>query len=214
VTELLSVSRKNPLPKVSDNTILEKTQSSDAIFTERMRTLMRCVPHPAIVITAALHNPELNSTTPQAMTASSFNTISIAPIPTIAFNIHLPSRTWDAIKSLDGHFRIHILKNEGKGATIADAFTKGDAQTGFRKLGPIINLKPEIDGTYGCVPKIEDPSVAAVLDCQLVQQMQVRDHMIMIAEVSNIHWDGEPHDTLMYVSGAFKKIGETLFDRS
>lgn len=75
-------------------------------------------------------------------------------------------------------------------------------------------MKPGIDGTYGSVPKIEDPSVAAVLDCQLVKEMRVRDHVVMIAEVSNIHWDGERHDTLMYVSGAFKKIGDTLLDRS
>ena len=78
----------------------------------------------------------------------------------------------------------------------------------------MINLRPGPDERHGGVPKIEDQAVAAVLDCRLVQQMRVRDHVITVAEVGDIDWDGEASDTLMYVGGAFKGIGETLFKRS
>ncbi|KAF2201325.1 hypothetical protein GQ43DRAFT_440709 [Delitschia confertaspora ATCC 74209] len=200
----------------TSNTPLSKTHPSESPLPSRMRALMRHVPHPTIVITAVLRDHKTLKSTPQAMCASSFNTITIAPVPTIAFNIKLPSRTWDAITSNSGHFRIHILKNSEKGAMIADAFTRGDAAAGFKTLGPIVKTEPEeleMHKEFSRVPRIEDDAVMTVLDCKLVKEMRVRDHVITVSEVESIHWDGEGGDTLMYVDGAFKQIGKTVWDR-
>ncbi|KAH9909937.1 flavin reductase like domain-containing protein [Xylariomycetidae sp. FL2044] len=98
---------------------------------ESLRTLMRQVPHPVVVVTA-LESPhgehpvqEQRIPVPVAMTLSSFTSLAIRPTPMVTFNASLPSRTYSAVQSCRA-FNIHILSGDHSGARLADRFTRGN----------------------------------------------------------------------------------------
>ncbi|KAL8708200.1 MAG: hypothetical protein Q9220_006870 [cf. Caloplaca sp. 1 TL-2023] len=55
---------------------------------------MREIPHPLTIITAQ----SAKSAQPAGLLVSSFNTITLQPIPYVSFNLRLPSSTYDEIK--------------------------------------------------------------------------------------------------------------------
>ncbi|KAF2176375.1 hypothetical protein K469DRAFT_607365 [Zopfia rhizophila CBS 207.26] len=170
---------------------------SDPSLSGAVRSIMRNVAHPAVVITAGFA---------QAMTVSSFNTITLDP-PMVSFNVRKPSRTLDAIKSDNGRFRVHILKATPDGARIADIFSRGNAEAGFNLIGKRTLMR--FDTEYGSkAPRINLPCIFAALDCQLVQDMDVKDHVVAIANVNGVISKYTEGSTLMYVQGNFIKGGE------
>ncbi|KAI1879109.1 hypothetical protein JX265_003286 [Neoarthrinium moseri] len=60
---------------------------------------------------------------PRAMTLGSFTSLTLTPEPTIMFNISLPSRTYEAIKS-SGYFNLHVLSDTEDGAALAQHLSK------------------------------------------------------------------------------------------
>ncbi|CAJ2508293.1 Uu.00g094790.m01.CDS01 [Anthostomella pinea] len=99
---------------------------------------MRQIPHPVVVITTLdntyrqqldsntpLEDKDLKRPVPRAMTVSSMTSLCIKPIPRVAFNVTLPSTTYNAIRSC-GVFNVHILAGSEHGARVADLFTRGN----------------------------------------------------------------------------------------
>ncbi|KAL8943598.1 MAG: hypothetical protein Q9216_000963 [Gyalolechia sp. 2 TL-2023] len=74
-----------------------KTPSSseeESSLPEKVRAMMRQIPHPLTVITAqSAHSPF-----PSGLLVSSFNTITLSPSPYISFNLKLPSSTYSEIQ--------------------------------------------------------------------------------------------------------------------
>lgn len=121
-----------------------------------MRTIMRHLPHPVVVITTLENtvdisevidtsNRQLPPPVPRAMTVSSFTSLSIDPVPRVTFNVTLPSTTYQALVKCR-QFNAHILASDDHGARIADLFTRGnrspvDIGKGEPDLGVLEGLK-------------------------------------------------------------------------
>lgn len=177
-----------------------------------MRELMRNVPHPVVVITASSWSMELQQMTHQAMTISSFNTVTLNPEPIISFNIRTPSRTLNAILAQKGHFRIHVLSNSQKGSFIADAFTRGNAKEGFKKIQASgINIRFPA-GNVLSAPIIATKAVIATLHCVLLpsKTVTIRDHIVALARVTHVNRNERLKMALMYVDRAYRTVGNQI----
>ena len=177
-----------------------------------MRELMRNVPHPVVVITASSWSMELQQMTHQAMTISSFNTVTLNPEPIISFNIRTPSRTLNAILAQKGHFRIHVLSNSQKGSFIADAFTQGNAKEGFKKIQASgINIRFPT-GNVPSAPIIATKAVIATLHCVLLpsKTVTIRDHIVALARVTHVNRNERLKMALMYVDRAYRTVGNQI----
>lgn len=191
-----------------------------------MRHLMRRIPHPVVVVTAAAihetHQPS-PETTFRGMTVSSFNTVTLDPTPIVSFNVRMPSATHTALVP-SGFFLAHFLSATAFGARIADAFAKSNNASGqaFKDLAMEgmgkckVFTGPEIHGT----PLLTGRGVLRALRCKLLpgKEIVVGDHVVLVAEVVGILEtsgndpgvnDGEEIG-LMYVDRAYKKIGDSL----
>lgn len=195
-----------------------------------MRQLMRRIPHPVVVITAA--SPGLAPTTTslestfRGMTVSSFNTVTLSPTPLVSFNVRVPSATHAALASSRG-FLVHLLSASRAGARIADAFTRGNTADGraFRYLVTGEGSEDDVQVLVGRgtqeAPLIAGTGVMQVLRCNLVEgkEIEVGDHRILVAEVVGIvpvpgvkrKGEGES-DTmgLIYGEGRYRNNGESL----
>ncbi|KAI1445079.1 flavin reductase like domain-containing protein [Annulohypoxylon stygium] len=112
------------------------TQPPEHGLSQPMRSVMRQLPHPVVVITTLentrnitkveeLLDDKIPPPIPRAMTVSSFTSLSIDPVPRVTFNITLPSTTYKALAKC-GKFNAHILSGDNHGARIADLFTRGN----------------------------------------------------------------------------------------
>ncbi|KAI1090767.1 flavin reductase like domain-containing protein [Rostrohypoxylon terebratum] len=112
------------------------TQPPEHELSQPMRSVMRQLPHPVVVITTLentrniakveeLLDEKIPPPIPRAMTVSSFTSLSINPVPRVTFNITLPSTTYKALAKC-GKFNAHILSGDNHGARIADLFTRGN----------------------------------------------------------------------------------------
>ncbi|KAL8804584.1 MAG: hypothetical protein Q9200_005773 [Gallowayella weberi] len=67
-------------------------------ISDTVRDMMREMPHPLTVIVAQNNKCYRKARLPTGLLVSSFNTVTLYPIPYISFNIKLPSATFDEIK--------------------------------------------------------------------------------------------------------------------
>ncbi|KAI2463412.1 flavin reductase like domain-containing protein [Annulohypoxylon bovei var. microspora] len=113
-------------------------------LSQPMRSVMRRLPHPVVVITTLentrnltkveeLLDEKLPPPIPRAMTVSSFTSLSIDPVPRVTFNITLPSTTYKALAKC-GKFNAHILSGDNHGARIADLFTRGNRPPAAKEM--------------------------------------------------------------------------------
>lgn len=157
---------------------------------------------------AAKHSPEHNY---RGMTLSSFTSLSLSP-PLITFNIRAPSRTLSALKQ-SGVFLIHVLEANREGATVADSFTKGNAdgvEVGetFRPRGGSFQVENTFldlqkngsitSDNNGGLPKLVGKGIKRVLACELHRQpptinqgisdgfIEVGEHVLVVAKVISI----------------------------
>lgn len=201
---------------LTDGPIMYKVPKSSYLLT-LVRTLMRRVPYPVVVITTSCWDAEQQKYVSHGMTVSSFNTVQIEPRALISFNVRIPSHTLSAITAQDppggwdnlathGRFNVHVLENTVQAARLADVFTKGNDTHPFteaEKAGAII----EYDS--GNTPRIKDESVVAVLDCFLLPQKMITldNHVVLVAEVHSVHQDDRQREReqmgLLYVNRAY-----------
>lgn len=163
---------------------------------------MRKIAHPVVVITTAdtsASNPTETASTPRpiestfrGMTVSSFNTVTLDPVPLVSFNVRTPSATHTAMSS-SGTFLAHFLLSSPEGARIANAFAKGGNAQGeaFQEL-VTGDMTGEIDmyagkGTQGA-PLLAGRGVLQVLRCRVLdgKEVVVGDHRVLVAEVLGI----------------------------
>ncbi|KAF2752227.1 hypothetical protein M011DRAFT_18831 [Sporormia fimetaria CBS 119925] len=172
---------------------------------------MRNVPHPVVVLTAA--SPSTSPPSPLGLAISSFNTVTLDP-PTISFNIRHPSRTLSAIRDDDGKFRIHFLSPRPMSAEIAAAFTNGNHEGAFevrRRLvrldmnaGVVGRAEGKEGGFTSRAARILDPHVTASMSCVVEKEVEVGDHVIVVAKVSDVMREQELKEPfLMYVNGEY-----------
>ncbi|KAH8652196.1 flavin reductase like domain-containing protein [Xylariales sp. PMI_506] len=76
----------------------------------------------------------------RGMTIGSLSSLSLQPQQRVAFNITLPSRTFEAIKSTR-RFNIHILDNSPNGAEVAKQFSQGHSNLNHQKIEGLTGYK-------------------------------------------------------------------------
>ncbi|KAI0884056.1 flavin reductase like domain-containing protein [Annulohypoxylon maeteangense] len=132
---------------------LHETKPSEHGLSQPMRSVMRQLPHPVVVITTLentrnltkvdeLLDDKLPPPIPRAMTVSSFTSLSINPVPRVTFNITLPSTTYKALAKC-GKFNAHILSGDNHGARIADLFTRGNRPPPTTQMSKEMEKTPE-----------------------------------------------------------------------
>jgi 3-hydroxy-9,10-secoandrosta-1,3,5(10)-triene-9,17-dione monooxygenase reductase component len=159
--------------------------------SEAFRQVMRRVPSPVTVVTAA---------TPVEMrgiTIGSFTSVSLNP-PLISFNVSHKSRMHAVLLEVE-RFAVHLLRAEQ--VYLSQRF----AEAGLRGSEQFAGLAYRLDG-YG-TPILE--GVLAVLLCRPYSKLEAGDHTIFVGEVCEIETseDGSP---VLYYNRAYRAIGETL----
>ncbi|KAF3910084.1 hypothetical protein AA313_de0201361 [Arthrobotrys entomopaga] len=184
-------------------------------LSEQLKTQMRRVLYPLTLVTA--YSDQDNPETWNAMTISSFNTVSMDPIPLISFNIKFPSTTGKII--LDRElFVVNVLCQHINAAKLCAFFnhrpptasgtaTFGVPTDSLTKMSerrdhytPMPDLKKEpkfrpMSGPFKDLPVYRTPYgirlipnlLLASLGCQLRKVVSAGDHKIIIAEVMDVY---------------------------
>ena len=171
--------------------------------------MMRSMPHPVVVVTAckAVDWPfpkEITSTNMLSpyytsfcgATISSFTSVTLGPPPVISFNLRTPSKTLSGILK-HGQFRINMLKADGHGAAIAQAFISGNHEEAFAKVaraghwvGLGIDTSSQRPSSYGQIspPLLRGHGIRGHLLCRALPEkfVDVGDHVVIIAEVLDV----------------------------
>lgn len=174
--------------------------NEDDTLQNTVRNLMRNVPYPVVILTAAALD-DAGESLPLGIAVSSFNTVTLNP-PTVSFNIRSPSRTLDAIRADDGRFRIHFLSGEASSAQIAHSFTQGNNQETYQKRRELFEIS-HISGRSYNSTSIKHSQVFASLACNLVQEIPVADHVIAVAKVTDTAISETNKSVLTYAQGKY-----------
>jgi len=199
----------------------EKPIAQEPPLSSRLRQLMRIMPHSVVVATATAPAPD-RGTPPsyKGMTVSSFTTLTLTPQPIITFNIRKPSSTLDAIQG-SGQFLIHILAATQSGASVADAFTKGNVANVFRS--PAFTVLKTRGGSASGVdpPLLAAEGITQVLRCDVLNGNQqglvdVGDHTLVLAKVvsiiepGHVAAEGQERKGLCYFNRQYRDIGDAI----
>lgn len=155
---------------------------------------------------------------------SSFTSLSLHPTPLITFNIATPSRTLDAV-SHSRDFNIHVLSGDAEGARVSDWFRWGNSsdlgvfEEGNLRKGCGCEVVQGQERTGA--PLLRGKGVLYGLKCKLVDDephrglVQVRDHVVVLAEVVDImegrdEPDGQEVFGLAYADRRYRQLGGTI----
>lgn len=171
---------------------------------------MRGIPHPLTVIVAQGNN----SSQPAGLLVSSFNTVTLHPVPYISFNLKLPSSTFDEIKQsrifgasaiadvrLARDFLLAKKDSTGSENSLYNEALQRNVQNG--QIGRLMRGRGAIWW----------------MKCHWAQGMSVTvgDHVIMVARVLQgeyyEHLDGQTKASeipLVYAEGRYRTAGPPI----
>ena len=190
---------------------------------ERVRSLMRQQPHGlAAVVAPSVFPPEGEkirgawekfqppgplSQTKAALLVSSFNTVTISPIPYISFNIKTPSSTYKRICDY-GEFMVTGLDDAGTAKAFADRDEVAEAKGRpwwSRFVDERGRVESDCGGTWWMRCKVQTKSCS-----------RVGDHRILVAEVLEAgseredQPDGKLAQGLVYLDGSYRYVGHRM----
>jgi len=212
----LEISAAVPTRRYSTHPLaIHKVEVDD--LHDRLRSVMRDVPHAVVVCTghgipvksaAATTSSEKRSSVPIGITLSSFTSLSIPEPdsglrPLVSFNILNPSSTAQSIEKHKA-FLIHILTGDRAGAEIANVYRQGmwmrrpsELRRQLAEVGcDVVSnwWRPPAADRWVNMPMLHGPGVQHVLGCWLPSEPQggvlrVRDHSIIVGEVVTVRDD-------------------------
>ncbi len=158
---------------------------------EAFRQVMRRVPSPVTVVTAATAEEM------RGITIGSFTSVSLNP-PLISFNVSHRARMHAVLLKAE-RFAVHLLRAEQ--VYLSQRF----AEPGLSGAEQFAGLAYRVEG-HG-MPILE--GVLAVLYCRPYSRLEAGDHTIFVGEVYDLeaHEDGLP---VLYYNRAYRVVGETL----
>lgn len=205
--------------------------NSDHDHSDTVRRLMRHVPHPVVIVTAAprkTSQERADASHWRGATISSFVTVALDPHPVVCFNIKQDSSTFAALKD-SAQFNVHLLRSSDEAQTIASKFASGNALEPFhdgegelewwvREPGANEVGAPVIEGTKDEVEAegtAKDSVVSFRLSCNHVadKTVAIGDHVVVFGRVVDVslgldlgHSASEPHaPCLLYVEGGYSR---------
>ncbi|KAL9119222.1 MAG: hypothetical protein Q9187_004225 [Circinaria calcarea] len=133
---------------------------------------------------------------------SSFNTVTLDPVPVVSFNLRLPSSTYNAI-ALSGHFTVTGISN----AKIADLFAKG------RGIDKYTIYEKPLDSAMGSELDVMDGLFQ--IRCQWLKEksVDIGDHVIMIGRVLDVtdnKYQTSLTEPLIYSKGRYRYAGPSI----
>ncbi|KAI9736957.1 MAG: hypothetical protein M1834_000546 [Cirrosporium novae-zelandiae] len=170
--------RKVPVPQKHLDT---------AEFSSSVRNLMRRVPQNVAVILSKdlpLEKDGKARDRKFGLTVSSFNTVSLDPIPIVSFNIKLPSRTWTAIDRSHA-FTVHLLNDSRVATSIARKFAGPDLAHKGVQPSDIEEMTYKVSGRSPLL-KVMD-AVSFAFQCELLSTHSVGDHMVVFGKVEKVY---------------------------
>ncbi|KAL8761628.1 MAG: hypothetical protein Q9184_002275 [Pyrenodesmia sp. 2 TL-2023] len=170
----------------------------------QIRGMMRLVPHPLTIILAQ----DTESALPSGLLVSSFNTITLDPVPYVSFNLKLPSATYTKIQK-SGVFGASAFSNPDIAKDFLLDKDSAAYRTALRKNvreGKTM-LKTGKGGIWW-------------MGCQFMEKesLQVGDHLVVIAKVVGAEYYNEfykPRENvqasaLIYLDGRYRTAGEPV----
>lgn len=166
-----------------------QTAQQTMIDGETLRGVMRRVPAPVTVVTAAGREEA------RGATIGSFTSVSLEP-PLVSFNVERESQMHDVMEEAS-RFAVHTLCREQ--AHLSAHFAVPDC-SGVEQLRPVPH-RLDIHGT----PILEE--ALSVLHCRLHDTFRAGDHTIVVGEVVEIdrRAEGAP---LLYYDRSYHSINE------
>ena len=184
----------------------ESKETKDEVdLSNRVRRLMRPVPHALTVITSYQPGKDpADEPEPRGLLVSSFNTVTLSPRPHVTFNIKLPSSTWDAIKA-SGHFTASGIDS----SRTANAFTLGQADSGDRAVKS--GWRKDWLSKDGRLLNYRVAYWWMQCRCSATQSLLVEDHVIAVGEVLEAgHYRGGRtrirQGPLLYANGGYCRL--------
>ncbi|KAL6707426.1 hypothetical protein ACN47E_004205 [Coniothyrium glycines] len=178
-----------------------------AHLKDSVRELLRNVPGSVAVITAPSMDSELMKHVPLGVAVSSLSSVTLDP-PTVSFNLKQHSKTLDAIRDNNGLFRVHYLEANRGGAQVTELFCHGNHHEAYRMRKNDIRMhipwnKKDPRDSKSKAPQIWHDSVRAALECTVIHELPVADHVILVAKVDTVERKKLNKPTLGYVQGRF-----------
>ena len=159
---------------------------------EMLRTVMRRVPSPVTVVTAA------GAEEMRGITIGSFTSVSLDP-PLVSFNVAKEAQMHDVLLGA-AHFVVHVLTDEQ--AHLSDHFAVPDV-SGAEQFADVDYRLDEAHGT----PVLDD--VVARLDCTPYAFYEAGDHTIVVGEVTAL--DVNPTaGPVLYFDRRYCSVGEEV----
>jgi flavin reductase (DIM6/NTAB) family NADH-FMN oxidoreductase RutF len=156
-----------------------------------LRQVMRRVPSPVVVVTAAAQGEA------RGITIGSFTSVSLDP-PLVCFNVTQSAQMHDHLLAAE-RFAVHVL-GEGQ-APLAEHFAL-PGLTGAEQLAPVPHTRRP-DGT----PVLD--GVSAVLHCAPHARFEAGDHTILVGRVTAV--DMPPDEgAVLYYQRAYRRVGDEL----
>lgn len=188
---------------------LDKT-GDPARLKDEVRRLMRKVPASVAVITVAHVDPKTNESLPMGIAVSSLSSVTLDP-PTISFNIKQPSQALNAIRHANGRFRVHWLNGNNKGLKVIENFCNGNHPEAYeqrrKKLKIDLRSSGPDSGAPLLAPRILGYAVRAAAECTVTHEFDVGDHVILVAQVTDLESLGQGDPTIAYVDGSYRRLG-------
>ena len=166
-------------------------ETETKIDGDRLRAVMRRVPSPVTVVTAA--GPE----EVRGITIGSFTSVSLDP-PLISFNVSRAARMHGLITSAE-RFAVHVLSDHQ--AHLSDHFALPD-RTGAEQFADVEH-EVNLHGT----PVLED--ALAVFHCRPYAVFEAGDHSLVIGEVLDVETSSEG-GPILYYNRSYCGIGEEV----
>lgn len=190
---------------------------------------MRLLPHPVVILTAP---PD------RGITLSTLTCLSLHPYPLISFNVKTPS-SCSAAMHREGWFVVHVLRSSPHAAHLANVFAQIGAPAGVKEGGGMWSQVLECEDVVGAEAAAAGDKSSSGSDtdgdgdavrgrvigradgvvdrlwCEKVRVVQVEDHEIWVARVTEVErvaddgGDGGagPGLGLMYVDRRFHDVG-------
>lgn len=163
----------------------------ESVDGETLRQVMRRVPSPVTVVTAA------DAHEARGITIGSFTSVALEP-PLICFNVNHEAQMHDVLLAAP-RFAVHVLGEEQ--ASLANHFAVPD-QTGAEQLQPV----PHVINEHG-TPVLDD--VTAVLHCMHHDVFAAGDKSIIIGRVVEVAVNDD-HGAVLYYQRTYRGVGEEL----
>jgi len=164
---------------------------SESVNGETLRRVMRRVPSPVTVITAA------DERGARGITIGSFTSVALEP-PLICFNVNHGAQMHDVMLDAS-RFAVHILNEEQ--APLANHFAVPDL-TGAEQLRSV----PHVINEHG-TPILDD--VTAVLHCVHHDVFTAGDKSIIVGRVVEVQADDD-RGAVLYYKRTYRGVGEEL----